>query len=173
MCVRALKWGFKVMSYADIPPEHRLALIALCWLASGKRGCNPTIGVIAAHSGLSEQEARDAIDALCDCGLITRYPGGFQLYGRIKARPDTETGEGFMLGTERDIPTETRALVFARDGRICRYCSTQIGPFHLDHVHPWVRGGTHDPENLAVCCATCNVSKGAKTLEEWKGGHHA
>lgn len=60
-----------------------------------------------------------------------------------------------------------RAEVYARDGMVCAYCSDTAGPFEIDHVHPVIRGGTDDPSNLAVACAPCNRSKGAKLVAEW------
>lgn len=67
------------------------------------------------------------------------------------------------------IPQNIRDLVFLRDGEACVYCMTGEGPFHLDHVIPWSRGGDHSAENLCVSCAPCNQSKGDKLVEEWGG----
>lgn len=60
-----------------------------------------------------------------------------------------------------------RARIFARDGRRCAYCTTEIGPFEIDHAFPVVRGGSHNDDNLVVACRTCNRSKGALTVAEW------
>ncbi len=60
-----------------------------------------------------------------------------------------------------------RRIIFARDGHECAYCGTTEGPFEIDHKTPRSRGGTNDPENLAVACRTCNRSKRAMTVEEW------
>lgn len=38
----------------------------------------------------------------------------------------------------------------------------------LDHVIPLSRGGSHGVGNLAPMCRTCNSSKGAKTISEWR-----
>lgn len=62
-----------------------------------------------------------------------------------------------------------RADVLERDGHVCRYCGSAEPPIECDHVVPVARGGTSDPDNLCACCKPCNASKGAKTLEEWKG----
>jgi hypothetical protein len=67
------------------------------------------------------------------------------------------------------IPLAVQRFVHERDGENCAYCGTTEGPFHLDHVTPWAIGGDHTPENLTVCCAQCNWSKGSKTLSEWRG----
>lgn len=73
------------------------------------------------------------------------------------------------------LPTQIRADVLAAaDGR-CVYCGitltiddpTANDAFNVDHVHPRVRGGSDDIGNLAASCRRCNLSKGAKTLDEW------
>ena len=38
----------------------------------------------------------------------------------------------------------------------------------LDHIIPLSRGGSHGVGNLAAMCRTCNSSKGAKTMTEWR-----
>lgn len=63
---------------------------------------------------------------------------------------------------------ELRCRVFARDGYVCSYCGEPTEEPHCDHVDPLSRGGSNDLSNLTTACATCNASKGAKTLEEWR-----
>ena len=50
----------------------------------------------------------------------------------------------------------------------CSYCGDVDGPFEIDHIIPWSRGGTHEIENLTLACKPCNRSKGAKTISEWR-----
>lgn len=38
----------------------------------------------------------------------------------------------------------------------------------LEHITPIARGGRHDLDNLAFAHWSCNASKGAKTLEEYR-----
>ncbi len=38
---------------------------------------------------------------------------------------------------------------------------------HLDHIYPLSRGGRNDLINLQILCATCNLNKNAKTMDEW------
>ncbi|MEU6633832.1 HNH endonuclease [Streptomyces parvus] len=52
-------------------------------------------------------------------------------------------------------------------GYRCAYCGESAE--HLDHVMPLSRGGTDTEDNMVPACAKCNLSKGAKTLEEWRG----
>jgi len=61
------------------------------------------------------------------------------------------------------IPTELRNYVFERDGGQCVYCDSLEGPFELDHVNPWSRGGDHEAGNLVVSCRACNRKKGNRT----------
>lgn len=49
---------------------------------------------------------------------------------------------------------------------VCAYCPTPLGRYHLDHMTPIVRGGTSDPQNLALACPTC-LRKHAQTADEF------
>ena len=62
-----------------------------------------------------------------------------------------------------------RDEVLARDGAVCKYCGAVDLPLTLDHVVARSRGGPDEPENLVPACRPCNSSKGAKSLEEWRG----
>lgn len=59
----------------------------------------------------------------------------------------------------------SRTAILARWGYACAYCGDHAK--HLDHVHPLSRGGKDVESNMVPACATCNLSKGAKTLAEW------
>ena len=51
--------------------------------------------------------------------------------------------------------------VFARDGRICRYCGNDEN-LQVDHIISRKNGGTHDLDNLQVLCRDCNLRKSSK-----------
>lgn len=72
------------------------------------------------------------------------------------------------LNVRSTISAAVRAFVLKRDGRVCRYCGAEAGPFEIDHIKPVARGGSDAPENLGVACKPCNLSKGAKLIEEWR-----
>jgi 5-methylcytosine-specific restriction endonuclease McrA len=58
---------------------------------------------------------------------------------------------------------ELQAMVEAAGDRCC-YCGQSMnGSFTFDHALPVSLGGTNDPENLRVCCLSCNSKKGNKT----------
>lgn len=67
------------------------------------------------------------------------------------------------------VPTHVKNAAIQRAGVICAYCGDENGPFDLDHLYPVARGGTDEANNIVVACASCNRSKGAKTLKEWRG----
>jgi 5-methylcytosine-specific restriction endonuclease McrA len=51
---------------------------------------------------------------------------------------------------------------------VCAFCSADLSLlFHVDHILPLKRGGSNNDDNLQLLCATCNQSKGAKTLDEY------
>ncbi|TDQ16249.1 hypothetical protein DFQ04_2361 [Algoriphagus boseongensis] len=70
------------------------------------------------------------------------------------------------------IPKEVEELVKARDLN-CVYCGvsfeksnglTKTNP-SWEHIINDIR--INGPENIALCCRSCNASKGAKKLEIW------
>lgn len=59
----------------------------------------------------------------------------------------------------------------------CWYCGRELdceiktyapNRYTRDHVHPVCKGGTNRLDNLVDCCWGCNMSKGKKTLEEYR-----
>lgn len=68
----------------------------------------------------------------------------------------------------RGVDAATRAFILERDGYRCAYCDDEDGPFHVDHIFPVARGGGDEFENLTCACEACNLSKGSKTLAEWR-----
>ncbi len=56
--------------------------------------------------------------------------------------------------------------LLVRDQGRCHICLTEVDPtdWHVEHVVPLVKGGTHEAANLAPSHGACNQSKGAKIL---------
>lgn len=68
-------------------------------------------------------------------------------------------------------PTDFMQIYHEQNER-CAYCGISIsleikGDIHVDHIIPLSGGGSNWPENLALTCAYCNLSKGNKSLHEW------
>lgn len=70
------------------------------------------------------------------------------------------------------IPKEVEEEVKLRDLE-CVYCSVDFSMNHLsrktkptwEHIINDIKINSSD--NIALCCTSCNASKGAKKLEEW------
>jgi len=61
-----------------------------------------------------------------------------------------------------------RAAIIVRDDCTCYLCAGRCDPeeIHLDHIVPLSRGGAHEPSNLAVACARCNLRKAASLTDK-------
>lgn len=59
----------------------------------------------------------------------------------------------------RKIPAATRQMVFERDAYRCVKCESYI-KLCIDHIHPFSRGGSNEPDNLQTLCWDCNSKKG-------------
>ena len=70
------------------------------------------------------------------------------------------------MAQRREISSEIQRLVRQRAEHLCEYCHTseqwQYVRFTIDHVIPLARGGSDDPDNLALACFHCNRRKGNK-----------
>ncbi len=75
------------------------------------------------------------------------------------------------------IPTTVEEFVLKRD-LICIYCGVAFSINHesrktkpsWEHIVNDIRISTID--NIALCCVSCNASKGAKLLEDWLNGKY-
>jgi len=60
-----------------------------------------------------------------------------------------------------------QARVLTKEQGSCYYCG-EIKTLAIDHVIPRKRGGSDSNENIVFACYWCNMSKGAKLIEEWR-----
>lgn len=73
---------------------------------------------------------------------------------------------GYMIKRPRPRVRLSKREVFRRDGYTCQYCGTRSGRLTLDHVVPRHLGGRYEWENLVTACASCNLRKGGRPLEQ-------
>lgn len=73
---------------------------------------------------------------------------------------------GYMIKRPRPRVRLSKREVFRRDGYTCQYCGTRTGRLTLDHVVPRHLGGQYDWENLVTACASCNLHKGGRSLDQ-------
>jgi 5-methylcytosine-specific restriction endonuclease McrA len=65
------------------------------------------------------------------------------------------------------VTTEQWRAICDAHGFRCAYCSVE-DKLTVDHVVPISRGGLDAPDNVVPACKSCNSSKGAKLLTEWR-----
>lgn len=68
-------------------------------------------------------------------------------------------GNGFYYITHKDLIRLTNSP--------CMNCNSKEN-IQIDHIIPVSRGGYHGIGNLQPLCKSCNLSKGSKTLTEWR-----
>ena len=61
----------------------------------------------------------------------------------------------------RYITEEYRRYVLWRDNGKCRMCGATDN-LAVDHIMPFVRGGSNELTNLQILCRACNSAKGAR-----------
>ncbi len=113
--------------------------------------------IICRIAGCTKAEWNEALPQIADFFSVSngkwRLVADFIRYTRPSVRPG--------------ISSDAKAAAIARDGQRCVYCGTIEGPFHLDHIFPFSKGGNGDATNLVVACVPCNRSKADMTLREW------
>lgn len=77
-------------------------------------------------------------------------------------------------GAPRSISLALRYRVLTRDKFRCVTCGASPAKdvaveLHVDHIHPWSRGGQNTEKNLRTLCFKCNLGKGA-TVEDAQQG---
>lgn len=65
-------------------------------------------------------------------------------------------------------PRFSRQNIYLRDGFRCQYCHWTGSTTYLtlDHLLPSAKGGKTTWDNIVTACKSCNMKKGAKTIEE-------
>ncbi len=101
----------------------------------------------------------------CDKELQKKRRQQDPITRRIWARQyDLRVKKAGGVFTKQDIDD----IYWKQNGK-CAYCDKELnGKFSIDHILPVSRGGTNWPNNIALCCSSCNSSKNNKTIEEWK-----
>lgn len=134
--------------------------LRLCWLAFGD--CDGVAGTrgICYWAGCSAERAEYLISWFFERGYLVRSGGLFIC-------PELRNEEQQDDGRVEPVESPKRRKVREKYHGACAYCGATDGEFHIDHILPRSRGGGSGLDNLAWSCASCNLSKGAKTPEEW------
>lgn len=106
-----------------------------------------------------------------DCGGVATGTRCRRCDSAFKTVWDANTKQGRRKERER-VPGisrhHRRALLhrWQSQQRACVYCPRPCDS--IDHVVPLARGGTNYEGNLVPACGSCNSSKGARLLTEWR-----
>jgi hypothetical protein len=71
-----------------------------------------------------------------------------------------------MTQKRKNISKRVRFEVFKRDTFKCQYCGAHppAALLHVDHIVAVANGGLNDMDNLVTSCDSCNLGKGAVSL---------
>jgi 5-methylcytosine-specific restriction endonuclease McrA len=79
-------------------------------------------------------------------------------------RARTRAAPGFLTVADIEFLLERQSYRCAAS-----WCQVDIlRRFHADHIKALARGGDNSLENTQLLCIPCNLSKGARTMEEWQ-----
>ncbi len=90
---------------------------------------------------------------------ITRPDGSFEIRRALTYGQRRNLARTGLPDQRAPIPKKLRQTVLERDGYRCVYCGTDKGPFQLDHVRPYSKGGWDMLTNLVTACVPCNQAK--------------
>lgn len=81
-------------------------------------------------------------------------------------RKRIEKGKDYLKVLEKK--NELKAMLLREQDGKCYYCGSTLEKIHIEHKTPKSRGGTDEIENLCLSCPDCNLSKWARTVDEYK-----
>ena len=128
-------------------------------------------------------EFNRAIQHLCevigDYPHLWHYGDGYGGYVRVALEdaffewnfprpPEPDFGERDGRRNRAPISRTKVIAVMKKSDSRCVNCMSE-NDLQIDHITPHSRGGTNNLDNLQMLCRDCNLSKGAKTMEEWLG----
>jgi hypothetical protein len=110
-------------------------------------------------------------EALLDTPIFSEPPEDRDDWAQVDAHSRRELAERFAQSFYFGCEADDRTVALASSKRnglgvdLNATLGSDIGHWdvaHADHVVPLSRGGDHSPENVVICCAKCNLHKGAK-----------
>ncbi len=74
-----------------------------------------------------------------------------------------------LKGVRNTLTAEQIREQYSEQTGECVYCYVDVGnDYHVDHIIPIINGGENTKDNIVIACPRCNLSKGVKTVEEFK-----
>jgi len=70
----------------------------------------------------------------------------------------------------RYLTTEEKRLLYVRANGLCQGCGTELdASWHSAHMAGWAAGGATNVEGMQAQCPRCNLSLGARDMEQVEG----
>lgn len=89
---------------------------------------------------------------------------------REKAKARSHRRRAYIATLPEHFTAADLRLQYKSQKGLCWHCFCELnGVYHVDHLIPLAQGGSNAPDNIVCSCAPCNLSKGDKTMMEWKG----
>lgn len=89
-------------------------------------------------------------------------------YARYLGRTRSAIRRARKLGNAEPITVSEQREWEDSQPKVCAYCGIDCARnYHVDHITPLSKGGAHQIANLAISCPPCNLSKGARDLNEF------
>lgn len=182
--IRSLKIGFfQDEVLCDLSPWHRLLFSGL-WVIADREGRleDRPRRIRAEIFPYDDLDVEPLLADLTVHRFIDRYTvsGGkyirvlnfhrHQLISRDEPASELPGPDGQLTYYEKPPNETVRARVYQRDGFVCLYCGRDMGKTPrvrcVDHVIPYIKGGSHREDNLVSACKACNSKKGGRTPDE-------
>ena len=178
-----MPWGRLDDSLYDHPKldrlgRNRLACIGLNTVAVSWCNRYLTDGALPADRVVRLGGTLSLADVLVEAGLWERTDDGYRIHDFLdynQSKEDVLAGrEVARRRSAMNADPKLAKIIRERDGDLCRYCGKTVnwrdrrgddgGTY--DHIIPVAQRGDESPENLVVCCRSCNQHKGPRKPSE-------
>ena len=165
-------------THPQVPPPHKAMRCAGCGGPAWKGSSSRTEGEARCLDCYRASQNRRARRGPCiDCGTPSwgeRCKPCSAKAQTIRADDDCRVVRQQREHAAPGLNSYRRSQLLAKwkhGAKPCTYCPALADT--IDHVIPLVRGGTNYEGNLVPACRTCNCSKSARTVMEWRAGRQS
>lgn len=75
----------------------------------------------------------------------------------------------FKDPSRKSFSKKDREKIFEKTNGRCGYCGIDLPKrWHVDHIHAFYRGGSHNLDNLLASCIPCNSYKDVFSVEQFR-----
>lgn len=114
------------------------------------------------NNHLSKRSTETGLCVACVKENKENYKPWAKIYSQLRRKRELEADGHF---SNADIQ-----LIYMNQEGQCVYCDALFDDtgYHIDHIMPLCKGGSHWPDNLQLLCPTCNLSKSGKDPNQYE-----